>query len=157
MGLFRHPTNLLICPRCHQFYSSESKPSSTHCHECNCTLDLVYYEYERYAQLSDDEKTAFKKQYIENHYPTPYHEPFTPMPQSGWVSFIGYCGWLTVLSLVIAGIVTCMTGAFGAGLCLMIAAPASGGALILFSIVAEDVRHIRNQVDKLRHDQKYKQ
>lgn len=150
--------HLAVCPRCHQFYSTEKEPSTVNCEECGSALQLVEHGYDLYSSLNDEEKTAFKEIYIKDHFPgsKPYHKPFEPLPQSGWVGFVGFCGWFVVLTLVFAGVFIFLTGNFIGGLAFIIFGPVSGGTVVLFSIVAKDVRHIRNQVDKLHHDQKYK-
>lgn len=146
---------LAVCPCCHQFFSADKNPSAISCAECGCKLEPVDYDFGMYSALSEEEKSAFKLKYIADHFPEPYQKPFKPLPQSGWVGFMGCCGWFAVIGLLIAGFFTFLFGSYGTGIILMISAPISGGVLILFSIVAEDVRHIRNHVDKLHHDQKY--
>lgn len=144
---------LLVCLKCHSFYSADQDKLGNVCPDCKCTLQYVPYSYERYSSLSDDQKDAFKASYIKDHLSSSNAPAvFEPLPQSSWVAFMGCCGWFTVIGLLIAGILCSVLGSFAIGIALMISAPISGGALILFSIVAEDVRHIRNQVDKLHYD-----
>ena len=148
------PRYLAVCPCCHEFYAPQKDPSTHSCDECGCTLKPVDYDFGMYSALSDEAKKEFKRKYIAEHFPEPYRKPFEPLPLSGWVGTVGCFGWVTFIGLLIIGVLSLPFG-FAAGIALLIAAPISGGALILFSIVAEDVRHIRNQVDKLHHDQKY--
>lgn len=149
--------HLAVCPRCHEFYSTDRDPSSVKCQDCGSALQLVEHGYDLYSTLSDEEKTAFKQNYIQDHFPgaKPYRKPFTPMPQSGWVGFMGCCGWAAVFGLLIAGLFSFAFGSVAIGIALLISAPFAGGSAILFSIVAEDVRHIRNRVDELHHNQQY--
>lgn len=147
---------LVVCPKCYTFFSTQQSKRALRCDKCAVELESVDFDYYRYEKMSDQEKKNFKHQYVWDHYhvergaerPAPFH----PMAQSGWVGFMGCCGWFTVIGLLIAGILCSVLGSFAIGIALMISAPISGGALILFSIVAEDVRHIRNQVDKLHYD-----
>lgn len=147
--------HLAVCPRCHEFYSTEKYPSSVKCEECGSVLQLVAHGYDLYSTLSDEEKTAFKRKYIEDHFPgsKPYQKPFSPMPQSGWVSYIGCCGWLSLVVCMIGCVISFMSGGILYAVILALAGALSCGVLILFSIVAEDVRHIRNQVDRYYHEQ----
>ena len=147
-------TYMAVCPRCFEFYSVYHDPSTCKCDDCKTALQLVDHDYELYSQLTPDEKTAFKKVYIEEHFPgvNPYIKPFEPMPSNGWSSYISFLGWATVIIVIVAGVFACLSGAVLPGLGLIIAGPASGGALILLSIIAEDVRHIRNQVDRMHYE-----
>lgn len=151
---------LVVCPKCYTFFSAQEGKRNLRCESCASELERVDFDYHRYESMNDQEKRDFKRQYVLDHYHVDRNQerpvPFKPMPQSGWVGFLGCCGWVTVIGLIIVGFLMFIFGGFGAGIALIIAAPISGGGLILFSIVAEDVRHIRNQVDKLQHDQKYK-
>ena len=149
------PRCLAVCPSCHEFYAIQKDTLTHSCNECGCMLKPVDYDFGIYSALSDEEKKNFKRKYIADHFPKAYQKPFKPMPQSGWVGFMGCCGWFAVIGLLIAGFFTFLFGSYGAGIILMISAPISGGVLILFSIVAEDVRHIRNQVDKLHYDREH--
>lgn len=147
---------LFVCPKCHTFFSAQQSKRALRCDSCGTQLENVDFDYSLYENMSDQEKKDFKHQYVLEHYHVDreFKNPstFRPLPQSSWVGFIGCCGWLAVIGLLIAGILACVFGSFVYGLALMLAAPFSGGAMILFSIVAEDVRHIRNQVDKLHYD-----
>ena len=149
--------HLAVCPRCHQFYSTEKEPSSVNCEECGSALQLVKHGYDLYSSLSDEEKAAFKEVYIKDHFPDskPYQKPFSPMPQSGWIGYISFCGWLALIVCIIGSVFSLVAGGIIAAIILGLAGALSCGSLILFAIVAEDVRHIRNQVDKLHHDLKY--
>lgn len=154
---------LYACPNCHTFYIGKPTALTRHCDTCKTPLKEVGFDYSRYAAFTDEQKKAFKKAYVESHFSASSHKPtvpvssFVPLPQSGWVRYIGCCGWLALGLCLLCAVVSLMTGQILFAVGLAFAGALSCGALILFSIVAEDVRHIRNQVDKLHHDQKYKQ
>ena len=151
-------TYLAVCPRCFEFYAVQHEPSTCKCNDCGSALQLVEHGYELYSQLTPEEKTAFKQVYIEDHFPNakPYRKPFEPMSHSAWIPYLGFFGWVAVVLVMLAGVFACLSGAFIPGVGLLIAGPVSGGALILLAIIAEDVRHIRNQVDKLHYDNQNK-
>jgi hypothetical protein len=147
---------IVVCPLCRTYYSYHVSRKDYVCEECNGELFDVHVDYDAYMALPDEEKSSFKGKYLEEHFAN-YVPPFRPEPQSGLSGFIGCCGFVTLALLLIVGLITFAMGSYGAGIATMISAPVSGGLLILFSNVADDVHHIRNQVDKLHHDQKYKQ
>lgn len=146
---------LMVCPKCHCFYSAEKGKASISCKDCGTVLDATDFDYEKYSAFTETQKQDFKKQYIKQRYHQEYHytkPPFEPMPQSGWVGYIGCFGWLCLVFCIIGGVFAFLSGAFLVGIVAIFAGLASSGALILFSIVAEDVRHIRNRVDRFYHD-----
>ncbi len=148
---------LLVCPKCHCFYSAEKSKKNGFCKDCGTALDSTDIDFEKYAAFTESQKLAFKKEYVRQRYNVEYHytkPPFEPMPQSGWVGYIGFFGWLCLVFCIIGGAFACLSGAFLIGIVAIFAGLASSGALILFSIVAEDVRHIRNQVDRYYHEHK---
>ena len=148
------PQRLAICPCCREFYAPRRDPYTTSCETCNVTLKPVNYDFGLYSALSDEKKKEFKAKYIAEHFPHPYIKPFEPMPLSGWSSYIGCCGVLLIVAAVIAGIFSFLSGSILFGLIMIIAGPASGGVLLLLSVIADDVRHIRNDVNKLQYDAK---
>lgn len=145
---------LYVCPDCHTFYISKPTSLKKFCQECKSPLKEVGFDYQKYSAFTDEQKKAFKNEYVRAHFykDSPSYDQFIPMPQSRWAGFVGFCGWFVVLTLVFAGIFIFLTGNPIGGLAFIIAGPVSGGAVVLFSIVAKDVRHIRNQVDKLHYD-----
>lgn len=148
--------NLYICPRCYQFHVLKENAVFTNCAKCNAVLDLVHYDYERYSQLDDESKKAFRLQYIDCHYSKKRADGFIPMPQSGWVSFIGLCGWISFVLCIIGSVFCLLSGGILYAIVVALAGAISCGLLILIAIIAEDVRHIRNQVDKLHYDNQNK-
>ena len=101
-----------------------------------------------------DQKTEFKKKYVADHYPESYmktKEEFIPMPQSGWVTYIMVFGWLCMICVIFVSAFLLMTGNIFFSILTALVGLASSGALILFAIVAEDERHIRNRVDRFHH------
>ena len=150
------PRCLAVCPSCHEFYAIQKDALTHSCNECGCMLKPVDYDFGIYSALSDEEKKNFKRKYIADHFSKAYQKPFKPMPQSGLVGYIGCCGWLALVVCIIGCVFSLLSGGLVYAVVLALVGALSCGSLILFSIVAEDVRHIRNQVDKLHHDQQYK-
>lgn len=142
---------LALCPSCHEFFAPQKDPCTVSCPECGCMLKPVDYDLQTYSALNEDEKKQFKQKYVAQHFPKPFQKPFKPMPVSGWVGFVSFCGWFSIVVLLITCVFSFISGNFALSVLCLIAAPISGGGLILFAIAAEDVRHIRNQVDKLHH------
>ena len=152
---------LVVCPKCYTFFSADQGKRIMRCSECGGDLERVDRDYLWYSSLAPSDKESFKNQYVLEHYGAnrskTKHIPFHPMPQSGWVGYIGCCGWLALVLCIVGCIFSLLSGGLIYAVVLALVGALSCGSLILFSIVAEDVRHIRNQVDKLHHDQKYKQ
>lgn len=146
--------HLHICPKCLTFFSSKDKVSSKYCPECGTSIFPVDVDYDVYSSLTPTQKVEWKKKYVADHYPESYmktKEEFTPMPPSGWVTYIMVFGWLCLICVILASTFLLMTGNILFAILTAFAGLASSGALILFAIVAEDVRHIRNRVDRFHH------
>lgn len=146
---------IVVCPSCGTYYAYKSSRKDYVCEECKGELFDVSIDYDVYMAFSDEQKTAFKQNYLEEHFAN-YIPPFYPEPVSRLSGYIGCCGFFILAVLMLVGFFTIFTGGVGTGVALMISAPVSGGLLILLSNMADDIRHIRNQVDKLHHDQKYR-
>lgn len=148
---------LLACHKCHLFYSEDQSSLDYSCDKCGGALTLVPVRHNEYMHLSEADKEQFKQKYFSQSVTVKKDvsvAPFVPMPQSSWVSYIGCFGWIALVLFVLAGILTLMSGLIVYGIVLILAGLASSGFFILFSIVAEDVRHIRNQVDRYYHGKK---
>lgn len=146
--------HLYICPKCLAVSSTTEDADSKQCLACNSPLFPVDVDYNAYASLAPYQREEWKKKYVADHYFEFYMQTkpeYEAMPQSGWASYIGCCGWVCLFLCIVGGIFACVTGAFLVGIIAIIAGLASSGSLILFSIVAEDVRHIRNCVDYFHH------
>lgn len=157
---------LIVCPKCHTFYSTSDGKRTMRCESCGTELERVDFDYYKFDSMSAEKRAEFKRQYVLEHYHADLNNEklnfsstsipkFVPMPQSGWVGYIFICGWLALIVCIIGSVFSLVAGGIIYAIILGLAGALSCGSLILFAIVAEDVRHIRNQVDKLHHDQKY--
>lgn len=145
---------LMVCPVCHSFYSTDSRNENVECDECKARLDVVDIDYEEYEAKTKEEKQIFKKEYLKYYRTIKKVPPFVPMEQSGWTTYIEIMGIIALIVVIAAGAMLIATGSWAAGIVTIFAGLASVGAIMLFVQVAKDVRHTRNQIDKLMYERK---
>lgn len=148
--------SLFVCLDCHGFFSGN--PAETDCRKCpSCGGDTEYVpiDYEEYCKMGKEEKKRYCLDYAAKHC-RKKPEPFEPMPDSKMAKTIGCMGGVMIALAFVGGAVALITGGILAGISLLLGGLVSGGILYVLSNVAEDVRHTRNQIDRLMHERKYK-
>lgn len=145
---------VLICPKCHQFYSSNRSPEYLHCSNCGTKpLDVVDITYEQYSSFSPEAKETFQCEYVSSRYPsgtTVVHTPYEPISDNGWASFLRIIATLFILFGVFFGIF-CFTSSILLGVLVIFLSFLSVAGIMLIASVADDIRAIRNSIDRYIH------
>lgn len=145
---------ILICPKCHQFYITDRDPQFLRCSDCHTSpLDLVDIAYEQYSAFSPEAKETFKREYVNSKYPdgmTVVHTPYEPIPDNGWASFLRIIGTIFILVGVCFGIF-CFTSSILLGVLVIFLSFLSVAGIMLIASVADDIRAIRNSIDRYFH------
>lgn len=146
---------VLICPKCHQFYSSDRTPEYLHCSDCGTKpLDVVDITYEQYSAFSPEAKETFQREYVSSRYPsgmTVVHTAFEPMGENKWSGFVQVVCWLVLALVVIAGLGMIFTGSILAGIAVIFIGFLSISGCMLFASIADDIRAIRDSVQRYIH------
>lgn len=149
---------LLVCPDCKIFCSDNASSTDYVCPKCGKTMYEVPIWYDMYNDMDEKNKKEFREKYIKKHFTTKKKaiEPFEPMPDSKMAKTIGCMGGVMIALAFVGGAVALITSGILAGIAMLLGGLVSGGILYVLSNVAEDVRHTRNQIDRLMHERKYK-
>lgn len=148
--------SLFVCLDCHGFFSGEQEKSDCRkCPQCGGDAKKVELDYVAYCAMPTQEKAKFCKEYAAKHC-RKKPDPFTPMPDSKMAKCVGCMGAVLIGLAFLGGAVALITGGIIAGISLLLGGLVSGGILYVLSNVAEDVRHTRNQIDRLMHERKYR-
>lgn len=146
---------VLICPKCHQFYSTNRSPQHLRCSDCHTgPLDPVDISYEEYVSFTHEQKEAFKLEYIASHYPagmTVVHTPYEPISDNKWSGFVQAICWLSLAVIFIAGIGIVLNGSVLGGVALILGGFVAISGCMLFASIADDIRAIRNSIDRYIH------
>lgn len=147
---------LLACPECELFCSVEQNCLDYACPKCGGQIQLVNIDYDAYSSMSEEEKTKVREEYIKKHFKTQKKETpyFESKKESKIAKTIGFFGGVLIALAFVGGAVLLITGGIFAGIAALIGGLTSGGVLYVLSDVAEDVRHIRNQIDWLMFERK---
>ena len=146
---------LLVCPGCEIFCSDNRDSKDYKCPKCGGIMYDVPIAYEAYAYLNEDDKRQVREEYISKHFGTVKQNvpPFVPMKQSRMAGFVGIMGALAFGFAFVAGaVIVATTGSIGAGIGVFVGCTVSGSILYVMSNIANDIRQIRNQIDRLVHE-----
>ena len=145
---------VLICPKCHQFYSTDRSPESLRCSQCHTEpLDPVDITYEQYSAFSPEAKETFMREYVNSRYPngmTVVHTPYDPISDNGWASFLRIIATIFIWVGVVFGIF-CFTSSILLGVLVIFLSFLSVAGIMLIASVADDIRAIRNSIDRYFH------
>lgn len=146
---------VLICPKCHQFYSTNRSPDRLRCSECHTgPLDVVDISYEEYSSFSPEAKETFKREYVSSRYPngmTVVHTPYEPVGENKWSGFVQAICWLALALVFIAGIGTALNGSVLVGIVVILVGFVAISGCMLIASVADDIRAIRDAVQRYIH------
>lgn len=146
---------VLICPKCHQFYSTDRSPESLRCSQCHTKpLDPVDITYEQYSAFSPEAKETFKREYVSSRYPngmTVVHTPYEPVGENKWSGFVQAICWLALALVFIAGIGMALNGSVLVGIVVILGGFVAISGCMLFASIADDIRAIRDAVQRYIH------
>ena len=142
---------VFACQKCGAFYTGEGGALDHRC-ECGEILDVLEIPYAEWTSMSKEKQAQFKKEYRAARGIEPkgagVAPKYEPIPESGWVSWLGCCGWL----IVGAGAITTVVAIAGGGLLLVpvviLAAVMSASGFMVLREVARDTRQNRNTLNR---------
>ncbi len=150
---------IYVCPWCHSFYASENEADVRRCPECGANTQVTDIDFESYSILSTEEKERVKKEYVSANFGDKIQQPSVkeeavPNQENVWATILkGIFGFSLVVS-VIAGLIVMGTVNVGVGIACVVGGLVGCGGGLLVCTVAEDIRHIRNQVDRFMFENK---
>lgn len=150
---------IYVCPWCHSFFASENEADVRRCPECSANTQETDIDFESFSELTAEERENVKKDYIATHFSDKVQQPSVkeeavPNQENVWASILkGIFGFSLVVS-VIAGLIVMGTVGFGVGIACVVGGIVGCGGGLLVCTVAEDIRHIRNQVDRFMFENK---
>ena len=149
---------ILVCPDCKIFCSDNESSTDCVCPKCGRSMYYVPILYDAYNDMDEESKKKYREEYIEKYFYTKKKEipPFEPIKSSKMAKCVGIMGAVLIGLAFLGGAVALITGGILAGISLLLGGLVSGGILYVLSNVAEDVRHTRNQIDRLMHERKYR-
>lgn len=144
---------VFACPKCGEFYSAEGGALDHRC-ECGAKMNVLEIPYSQWEAMSQEERQEFKRCYCEKMVIGPKHETGTagktpryePIQESGWVSWLGCCGWLVVGAGAVLAIGMIARGGLLYAVVVILAAVMGASGFMVLKGVAEDTRRIINEI-----------
>lgn len=144
---------VFACPKCGAFYGGEGGALEHRC-ECGAKLNALEMPYSQWEAMSQEERKKFKRCYCEKMGIAPKQaaEPkskiprYEPIQESGWVSWLGCCGWLVVGAGVVLAIGMIANGGILIVPVVILVAVLSASGFMVLKGVAEDTRRIINEI-----------
>lgn len=144
---------VFACPKCGAFYSAEGGALDHRC-ECGAKMNVLEIPYSQWEAMSQEDRKEFKRRYCEKVGIAPKQEAepkskiprYEPIQESGWVSWLGCCGWLVVGAGAVLAIGMIANGGLLIVPVVILVAVLSASGFMVLKGVAEDTRRIINEI-----------
>ena len=150
---------IYVCSQRHTFLSSEKYKQAPRCPKCSCQTKMMDIDYEDYQVLTREEKQKVKENFIATQnfleeYEQLTNKEFISAGENAWASILTIILSIALVVCIFAGVFLLATAGMIVGLGCIIGGIIGCGSGLLICSAAQDIRHIRNQVDRFMFENK---